>query len=175
MSNGSLASEFSQEPGDLGGRDLPAGRHATEPPGRAGAGRRSVRLTQSVVGLCTAVLGPRNFQIRRMGEGFTWNTKDRERDTEVAAKAWAFCKELIEKEKHDLLIFDEINVAMDLGYLDPAEVVDALKKKPKLMHIILTGRGAPEVLIEAADLVTEMREIKHPFNAGIYAQKGIEF
>ena len=116
-----------------------------------------------------------NFEIRRMGEGFTWNTKDRERDTEVAGEAWAFCKELIEKDEHDLLIFDEINIAMDLGYLDPAEVVDALKKKPKLMHIILTGRGAPQVLIEVADLVTEMREIKHPFNAGIYAQKGIEF
>jgi len=110
-----------------------------------------------------------------MGEGFTWNTKDRERDTVIAGEAWAFCRELIEKDEHDLLIFDEINVAMDLGYLDPAEVVAALKNKPKLMHVILTGRGAPKALIEAADLVTEMREIKHPFNSGIYAQKVIEF
>jgi cob(I)alamin adenosyltransferase len=115
------------------------------------------------------------FEIKPMGEGFTWETKDKKRDTEVARKAWEFCKELIQKNEHDLLIFDEINNAIDYGLLDVNEVVDALKGKPKEMHIILTGRGAPQVLIDAADLVTEMREIKHPFHKGIYAQKGIEF
>jgi cob(I)alamin adenosyltransferase len=116
-----------------------------------------------------------DLTIKRMGEGFTWNTQDRERDTQVAREAWAFCQTLIERDEHDLLIFDEINVALSLGYLDVAEVVEALRHKPEKMHIILTGRDAPQELMDIANLVTEMREIKHPFNAGIYAQKGIEF
>jgi len=119
-------------------------------------------------------LGP-NFTMKPMGEGFTWETKDATRDREVAYKAWDFCRELIEKDEHDLLIFDEINIAMNLGYLDVDDVLKALRDKPEEMHIILTGRDAPQEVIDAADLVTEMREIKHPFNQGIYAQKGIEF
>ncbi|MEJ2720969.1 MAG: cob(I)yrinic acid a,c-diamide adenosyltransferase [bacterium] len=115
------------------------------------------------------------FEIRPMGEGFTWETKDRQRDIEVATTAWSFCKSLIDANEHDLLIFDEINNAMDYGYLDIDDVAAALKNKPKEMHIILTGRGAPQQIIDMAHLVTEMREIKHPFNQGIYAQKGIEF
>jgi len=110
-----------------------------------------------------------NFEIVPMGEGFTWETKDRERDTAIAWKTWEACREAIEKNEHDLLIFDEINNAIAYGYLDVAVVVDALKKKPQDMHIILTGRDARPELIEIADLVTEMREIKHPFNAGIPA------
>jgi cob(I)alamin adenosyltransferase len=116
-----------------------------------------------------------NMEIKPMGEGFTWETKDKARDTKVAEKAWAFCKELIQKNEHDLLIFDEINNTIDYGYLDVEDVIAALKQKPKAMHIILTGRDAPQALIDIADLVTEMREIKHPFHKGIYAQKGIEF
>jgi cob(I)alamin adenosyltransferase len=115
------------------------------------------------------------FEIRPMGEGFTWETKDKKRDIEVATKAWEFCKSLISANEHDLLIFDEINNAMDYGYVDVKDVVDALKNKPKEMHIILTGRDAPQEVIDIAHLVTEMREIKHPFHQGIYAQKGIEF
>ena len=116
-----------------------------------------------------------NLEIKPMGEGFTWETKDKERDTQVAHEAWQFCKELMKKNEHDLLIFDEINNAMDYGYLDIGDVVTALKNKPEQMHIILTGRGAPQEIIDVANLVTEMREIKHPFHEGIYAQKGIEF
>ena len=116
-----------------------------------------------------------DLTIKRMGEGFTWKTKDRERDTEVAHEAWSFCNDLIKQDGHDLLIFDEINVALSLGYLEVAEVVTAIQNKPEKMHIILTGRDAPQELIDVADLVTDMREVKHPFNAGIYAQKGIEF
>jgi cob(I)alamin adenosyltransferase len=116
-----------------------------------------------------------NFEIVPMGEGFTWETKNRERDTAIAWKTWEACREAIEKNEHDLLIFDEINNAIAYGYLDVSVVVEALKKKPKDMHIILTGRDARPELIEIADLVTEMREIKHPFNAGIYAQRGIEY
>ena len=116
-----------------------------------------------------------NFDIKKMGEGFTWDTQDPERDTQVAHEAWDFCKELIAKNEHDLLIFDEINVALDLGYLDVDDVVATVKNKPELMHIIMTGRNAPQAVIDAANLVTEMREVKHPFHEGIYAQQGIEF
>ena len=116
-----------------------------------------------------------NLEIVPMGEGFTWETKDKERDTEIAWKTWLACKEAIDKNEHDLLVFDEINNAIDYGYLDIAPVIEAITNKPKDMHIILTGRGATEELIEVADLVTEMREIKHPFNKGIYAQRGIEY
>jgi cob(I)alamin adenosyltransferase len=115
------------------------------------------------------------FEIKPMGEGFTWETKDKERDTEVANKAWGFCKELIQRNEHDLLIFDEINNAIDYGYVDVNDVIETLKNKPQKMHIILTGRNAPQELINVANLVTEMKEIKHPFQQGIYAQKGIEF
>jgi cob(I)alamin adenosyltransferase len=116
-----------------------------------------------------------HFEIKPMGEGFTWETKDKKRDTEVATKAWEFCKSLIEKNEHDLLIFDEINNAMDYGYVDVDDVVKTLTNKPKELHVILTGRNAPQAIIDIAHLVTEMREIKHPFQQGIYAQKGIEF
>jgi cob(I)alamin adenosyltransferase len=116
-----------------------------------------------------------NFEIVPMGEGFTWETKDREQDTKIAHDTWEVCREAIEKNQHDLLIFDEINNALSYGYLDVKEVIDALKDKPKDMHVILTGRDAPAELIEIADLVTEMKEIKHPFHDGIYAQRGIEY
>jgi cob(I)alamin adenosyltransferase len=110
-----------------------------------------------------------------MGEGFTWETKNRERDAAVAWKTWEACRDAIEANQHDLLVFDEINNAIAYGYLDIAPVLDALRKKPKDMHIILTGRDAHPDLIAYADLVTEMREIKHPFHRGIYAQRGIEY
>ncbi|HEX5131516.1 MAG TPA: cob(I)yrinic acid a,c-diamide adenosyltransferase [Candidatus Krumholzibacteria bacterium] len=110
-----------------------------------------------------------------MGEGFTWETKNRERDTAVAWKAWEACREAIEKNEHDLLVFDEINNAISYGYLDIQPVLAALRAKPEDMHIILTGRDAHIDLIDFADLVTEMREIKHPFQRGIYAQRGIEY
>jgi len=116
-----------------------------------------------------------NFEIVPMGEGFTWETKNKERDTAIAWKTWEACAEAIEKGEHDMLIFDEINNAIAYDYLDVNVVIEALKKKPADMHIILTGRDARPELIELADLVTEMREIKHPFQEGIYAQKGIEY
>ena len=115
------------------------------------------------------------FEIVPMGEGFTWETKDRERDIAVAWRTWETCRDAIEKNQHDLLIFDEINNAIHYGYLDVKVVIDALRKKPADMHIILTGRDAHADLIDLADLVTEMREIKHPFHRGIYAQRGIEY
>ncbi len=116
-----------------------------------------------------------NFEIVPMGEGFTWETKDRNRDAEVALRTWEACREAIQRGEHDMLIFDEINNTIALGYLDVNLVVEALKAKPKDLHIILTGRNAAPELTEIADLVTEMREIKHPFKDGIHAQRGIEY
>jgi cob(I)alamin adenosyltransferase len=116
-----------------------------------------------------------NFEIVPMGEGFTWETKDKERDTKIARDTWAACREAIEKNEHDLLIFDEINNALAYDYVEVAEVIDVLKGRSEDMHVILTGRDAPQELIDFADLVTEMKEIKHPFQNGIYAQRGIEY
>ena len=116
-----------------------------------------------------------NFEIVPMGEGFTWETKDRERDIKIAHDTWTACREAIDRGEHDLLIFDEINVALSLGYLDVSEVIEGLKAKGEDKHIILTGRDAPQELMDFADLVTEMKEIKHPFKSGINAQRGIEF
>lgn len=111
-----------------------------------------------------------------MGEGFTWETQDRERDTEKAQAAWETSLSYIQNSNYRLVLLDEINVALKLGYLNVAEVIDGLKGKPNDSHVILTGRGAPTELIEAADLVTEMKLVKHPFREqGVKAQPGIEF
>ncbi|HXV27391.1 MAG TPA: cob(I)yrinic acid a,c-diamide adenosyltransferase [bacterium] len=115
------------------------------------------------------------FKIFTMGEGFTWDTQDYKRDVETARKAWAKCRELLFDDQHELVIFDEINYCMQYNFLDPKEVVEALKKKPPLKHVILTGGGAPAELVEIADLVTEMRCVKHPYQKGIKAQPGIEY
>ena len=116
------------------------------------------------------------IEILPMGEGFTWDTKNRARDIEMTQKAWKVCKEKMMSEEYDVVVFDEINYVIDYGYLDVREVVDALRKKPSTVHVILTGRNARPELIEIADLVTEMKEIKHPFkDQGILAQRGIEF
>jgi cob(I)alamin adenosyltransferase len=111
-----------------------------------------------------------------MGEGFTWETQDRERDKEKAIAAWSKGLEYIRNSDYKLVLLDEINVALKLGYLDVAKVLAGLEEKPDNSHIILTGRGAPAELIDKADLVTEMTLIKHPFrDQGVKAQPGIEF
>jgi len=110
-----------------------------------------------------------------MGEGFTWNTKDKERDTMVAQRTWELCKEKILSGKYKIVVLDEINIALRYNYLDVHDVMNFLKKKPQDLHVILTGRNAPPEIIEIADLVTEMKEIKHPFKSGVKAQKGIEY
>lgn len=117
----------------------------------------------------------KTFEIIPMGEGFTWKTKDKKRDTLVAQRTWDVCKEKILSEEYKIVILDEINIALRYSYLKTQEVVDFLKNKPKDLHIILTGRNAPPEIIEIADLVTEMKAIKHPFKSGIKAQKGIEY
>ncbi len=110
------------------------------------------------------------------GEGFTWETQDRERDIAAAQAGWEKAKELIRNLDIKFILLDEINIALRYDYLDIDEVVDfLLHKKPLMTHVVLTGRNAKDELIEAADLVTEMSLIKHPFRDGIKAQKGIEF
>ena len=111
-----------------------------------------------------------------MGEGFTWETQDRSRDTEMAQAAWAKAKDLIRDPANTMVLLDEINIALRYGYVDVAEVVAFLRdEKPPMTHVVLTGRNAHEDLIEVADLVTEMELVKHPFRSGIKAQIGVEF
>ena len=109
------------------------------------------------------------------GEGFTWETQDRERDIAAARAGWEQAKALIRDPEIRFVLLDEINIALRYDYLDIDEVVDfLLTEKPEMTHVVLTGRSAKDQLIEAADLVTEMREIKHPFHDGIKAQLGVE-
>ena len=111
-----------------------------------------------------------------MGEGFTWETQDRDRDIAKAKEAWEKGLEFIRNPEFKLVLLDEVNVALKLGYLQGSEILAGLEEKPADSHVILTGRGAPPELIDRADLVTEMKLVKHPFREqGVKAQPGIEF
>ncbi|MEH6773227.1 MAG: cob(I)yrinic acid a,c-diamide adenosyltransferase [Cereibacter changlensis] len=124
-------------------------------------------LTENFADLC---------QFHAMGEGFTWETQDKARDIAAARAGWEKAKELIRDPSIRLVLLDEINIALRYGYLDLEEVLAFLRdEKPHLTHVVLTGRNAAEALIEAADLVTEMTLVKHPFRSGIKAQAGVEF
>ena len=115
-------------------------------------------------------------QFFTMGEGFTWETQDKERDIAAATAAWEKAKELIRDERKQMVLLDEINIALRYGYIDLGEVMQFLEnEKPPMTHVVLTGRNAAEDLIEMADLVTEMALVKHPFRSGIKAQIGVEF
>lgn len=119
-----------------------------------------------------------DIEVHTMGDGFTWDTNDKAQDIKTSEETWALCVEKMRSEEYDLLVFDELVYVLDYGFLDLDKVLEEIKqvreKQPNL-HLIVTGRNAPEKLVEAADLVTEMKEIKHPFHAGIFAQQGIEF
>ena len=115
-------------------------------------------------------------QFHTMGEGFTWETQDKERDIRAAISAWEKAKELITTQGIRMVLLDEINIALRYGYIDEAEVLAFLKDhKPPMTHVVLTGRNASDALVDAADLVTEMTLIKHPFRSGVKAQVGVEF
>ncbi len=115
-------------------------------------------------------------QFHVMGEGFTWETQDRERDIAAARAGWEKAKELIRDPDIRMVLLDEINIALRYDYLELDEVLAFLRdEKPPMTHVVLTGRNAKPELIELADLVTEMEQIKHPFRAGIKAQPGVEF
>ena len=113
--------------------------------------------------------------IKAMGEGFSWETQDRQRDIQAAENAWQMAKDMIDDESFDLIILDELNIPLRYDNLDIDAVVKTLKDRRERLHVVVTGRNAKEPLLEAADLVTEMTMVKHPFRAGVKAQKGIEF
>lgn len=119
---------------------------------------------------------PDQCVIRSMGEGFTWETQDRERDIAAAKGAWAMAQEMINDPSFDMVLLDELNICLRYEYLDIAKVVAVLQARREMLHVIVTGRNAKEPLIEAADLVTEMGQIKHPFREqNVKAQVGVEF
>ncbi|MER3425062.1 MAG: hypothetical protein C4293_19340 [Nitrospiraceae bacterium] len=118
---------------------------------------------------------PELVQFHRLGEGFTWETQDRERDIQTARHAWEIaCRYLIDPT-YSLVILDELNIILRYDYLPLPEVLSVLQSKPSMQHVVVTGRSAKDDLIQAADLVTEMGMVKHPFRKGIKAQPGVEF
>lgn len=118
---------------------------------------------------------PELVTCRAMGEGFTWDTQDRARDIAAARAAWALAKAMIADPSYGLVLLDELNIVLRYDYLPLDEVLDALKARRRDLHVVVTGRNARPELIDLADLVTEMTLVKHPFRAGVKAQKGIEF
>ncbi len=118
---------------------------------------------------------PELVTIKVMGDGFTWETQDRARDIRAAEKAWAAACEMIDDPKYKLVILDELNIALRYDYLPIEQVVAKLAARPEMLHVVVTGRNAKQELIEAADLVTDMTMVRHPFRQGVKAQIGIEF
>ena len=113
--------------------------------------------------------------IKAMGDGFTWETQDRERDIKAAQTAWAASKEMITSGDYKMVILDELNIVLRYDYIPLDDVIATMKSKPEDLHVVITGRNAKDDLIEVADLVTEMTLVKHPFRGGVKAQVGIEF
>jgi cob(I)alamin adenosyltransferase len=118
---------------------------------------------------------PDQVKFHVMGEGFTWETQDRARDVAAAEAAWDKAKELLADPTLQLVVLDELNIALRYDYLDVNRVLADLQARPADLHVCVTGRNAKPELIEAADLVTEMQSVKHPFDAGLKAQRGIDF
>jgi cob(I)alamin adenosyltransferase len=115
------------------------------------------------------------LDLRPMGAGFTWNEKGKEKAVALSLEQWRNCKDAILSGDFKMVIMDEASYPMKLGWISLKDVIDTIKRRPEGTHVLLTGRDMPDEIIELADLVTEMREIKHPFNNGIKAQKGVEF
>ena len=119
---------------------------------------------------------PELAEFKPMGEGFTWDTQDRSRDIAVARTAWEEVKRMIADPAYKMVIADELNIVLRYDYLPVDEVLAALADKPAMTHVVITGRNAPQALIDAADLVTEMAQVKHPFREqNVRAQAGVEF
>ena len=149
---------------------------------RAAGNKMNVFILQFMKGQWKA--GERNsfeklapyVEVVPMGDGFTWDTENIEQDKATARKAFEIVKEKLNSGKYNMVIFEEINYVLDYKFLPEDEVLEVIKNKPEMTHVVCTGRNASEKLIEMADLVTEMKMIKHPFaDQGIPAQKGIEF
>lgn len=118
---------------------------------------------------------PDEISFHVMGEGYTWETQNRERDVANAEIAWSKAKELLSDPKIGLIVLDELNIALKYKYLDVQRVIEDLQARPAMQHVVITGRGAPPELIAVADTVTEMQLVKHAFAAGIAAQPGVEW
>ncbi len=116
-----------------------------------------------------------DIEVRAMGDGFTWRSKDLENSAELARAHWEDCKEVIAKGDHDVVILDEFTYALHYDWVPVEEALETLRSRPEMMHVIITGRNAPPELVDYADLVTEMTLVKHPYHEGIKAQPGIEF
>ena len=116
-----------------------------------------------------------DIELRPLGGGFTWLSKDIEQDRALARRCWELCQEKIASGQYDIVVLDEITYPISYGWLEVDEVIETLRNRPADLHVVITGRDADEKLIEFADLVTEMREVKHPFSQGIKAQPGVDF
>jgi len=115
------------------------------------------------------------IEMYTMGDGFTWNTQDREQDIATARRTWQQAVTLLRDPSFDMIILDELNIVLRYDYVPLEEVLDELRAKRPMLHVVITGRNAKEELMALADLVTEMRLVKHPYKAGIKAQRGVEF
>lgn len=109
-----------------------------------------------------------------MGEGYTWETQDRERDTRAALAAWDIARRMLADDAFQLVVLDELNIALRYRYVPLDDVIVALRARPAMQHVVITGRGAPQALLDVADTVTDMKVVKHAFQAGVRAQKGVE-
>ncbi len=114
-------------------------------------------------------------ELSSMGDGFTWDTQNLEQDIKTAQKTWKKCRDVLRDKSLDLVIFDEINCVLKYNFLSVEEVASELQKKPEKKHVVLTGRNAPQEIMDLADLVSEMKCVKHPYESGIKAQIGIDF
>ena len=114
-------------------------------------------------------------EMRAMGDGFTWRSQDLEQTAALAKAHWEECRKVISSGEYDMVILDEFTYPLHYGWVSTEEVIEVLKRRPPMQHVIITGRHAPQALIDYADLVTEMRVVKHPYQQGIKAQPGIEF
>jgi cob(I)alamin adenosyltransferase len=110
-----------------------------------------------------------------LGEGFTWLSKDIEKDKATARECWELARQKIDSGQYDIVVLDEMTYPMSYGWIPVEEVIDTLRQRPQGLHVIITGRDAPQELIDFADLVTEMQEVKHPYKKGVKARPGIDF
>lgn len=117
---------------------------------------------------------PNEVEYHVMGDGFTWETQNREQDVKTATLAWEKAQRMLSDDSYDLILLDELNIVLKYQYLPIAEVIKDLQARPEMQHVVITGRAAKDELIEIADTVTEMKDVKHAFRSGIKAQKGIE-
>ncbi len=117
---------------------------------------------------------PDEVEYHVMGDGFTWNTQDREQDIKTATLAWDIAKNMLSDDSYNLILLDELNIVLKYQYLPIEDVINDLQSRPNMQHVVITGRAAKDELIEIADTVTEMKDVKHAFRSGVKAQKGIE-